>query len=371
MKRIGLMVLTACLASSAYAQSSVTLFGLLDEGFTFNSNVGGGRLYELSTNAIQGERWGIRGTEDLGGGLKAIFTLENGFNINNGALAQGGRLFGRQAFVGLTSDHYGTLTFGRQYDAGVDFVEPLTVAGTIGGYGGHPMDNDNLQDTFRFSNSVKYRSPTYDGITGEAVYGFSNTAGGMNENSAWSFGARYQGPGLSLAAAVMRLDHPAANTNGAVGASGGGTTSDFTALSNSFVSGQINSDLIISSAASYTFGSATLALAYSHVLYGMDTTSVRFDNFEGDATYYITPVLMVSGSFTYTMGKVNHPELEPRWYTTSAILDYFLSKRTDLYVLAAYQRAAGDAQFANIFTAGGNSSSQNQTVARVGIRFRF
>src|ERR1700758_2108659 len=106
-----------CLAATAHAQSSVTLYGLIDAGITYTNNQHGQKNFQATSGDINGSRFGLRGAEDLGGGLKAIFTLENGFSIQNGQLGQGGRLFGRQAFVGLSSDSYGTLTVGRQYDS--------------------------------------------------------------------------------------------------------------------------------------------------------------------------------------------------------------------------------------------------------------
>ena len=66
-------------AGVAHAQSSVTLYGIVDAGFAYNNNSGGQKLYATSAGNLQGDRWGLRGTEDLGGGLKALFVLENGF----------------------------------------------------------------------------------------------------------------------------------------------------------------------------------------------------------------------------------------------------------------------------------------------------
>lgn len=133
-------------AIAAHAQSSVTLYGLIDAGITYTNNQGGHSAWQETSGSINGSRWGLRGTEDLGGGLKAIFTLENGFGINNGTLKQNGREFGRQAFVGLAHDGFGSLTLGRQYDSVVDYLGPLSLTGTQ--YGGtefaHPFDNDNL-----------------------------------------------------------------------------------------------------------------------------------------------------------------------------------------------------------------------------------
>src|ERR1700744_2506519 len=113
---------TAVLGSislSAHAQSSVTLYGLIDAGISYVNNARAGtshdNLVKYDDGVASGSRWGLRGTEDLGGGLKAIFVLESGFNSGNGTLGQGGALFGRQAFVGLARDGVGSVTFGRQY----------------------------------------------------------------------------------------------------------------------------------------------------------------------------------------------------------------------------------------------------------------
>jgi Outer membrane protein (porin) len=129
------------LASSvAHSQSSVTLYGEIDNGIHYQTNVGGGKaVYMDSLDGIDGSRWGLTGKEDLGGGLKAIFTLESGINVNNGQLAQGGTAFGRQAFGGLSSDTYGSLTAGRQYDMVWYFPEFLAGAAAVGDLpSGHP-----------------------------------------------------------------------------------------------------------------------------------------------------------------------------------------------------------------------------------------
>ena len=108
--------IAAIFSMTSHAQSSVILYGVIDEGLMFNSNAGGHRLYNMASGVIQGNRFGLSGTEDLGGGLKARFVLENGFDPSTGRLNQGGLMFGRQAYVGLSSQQLGTVTLGRQYD---------------------------------------------------------------------------------------------------------------------------------------------------------------------------------------------------------------------------------------------------------------
>jgi len=369
MKKYLWATLFLCPVLMAHAQSSVTLYGLIDEGLSFYSNQGGNRNYLAASSVMQGSRWGLLGTEDLGGGLKATFRLESGYDLNNGSMSQGNRLFGRQAYVGLISN-YGTLTLGRQYDPVVDYVQPLSLVTFMGAYGGHPLDNDNLQDTYRVNNAVKFRTATYGGATAEAMYAFSNTSDGFNQNSAWSIGAGYQGGSVSLGAGVIKLEHPASNTTGAVGASGGGTTSDYASLANTFVPGNVQREWITSAAGTYTVGSAVLGIVYSHVLYVMPTSDVRFDNYEFDAQYYLTPFMRLSGAYTYTHGNVDATDSQPRYHQFNLVLDYFLSKRTDVYLMGVYQRAVGDAQFARIYPVAA-SSSVNQYLARVAIRHKF
>ncbi|MEA3082433.1 MAG: hypothetical protein QOC89_130, partial [Paraburkholderia sp.] len=94
-------------ANLAHAQGSVTLYGIIDEGLNYISNRGGGKVFSTTSGVIQGSRWGVRGVEDLGGGLKATFMLENGFDASTGKLGQGGLEFGRQAWVGLSSARLG------------------------------------------------------------------------------------------------------------------------------------------------------------------------------------------------------------------------------------------------------------------------
>src|SRR5258708_5630294 len=208
--------LSGVVASAANAQSSVTLYGLIDVGITYtNSQLtshGGHSNWQETSGSVDGSRWGLRGAEDLGGGLKAIFTLENGFNVNNGTLGQGGREFGRQAFVGLSSVNYGAVTLGRQYDSMVDYVGPLALTGTQ--YGGthfaHPFNNDNLNNnSYSINNSIKYTSVNYAGFKFGGLYGFSNQAGGFADNRAYSVGASYNWGPLNIGAGYLHLNNNA------------------------------------------------------------------------------------------------------------------------------------------------------------------
>ena len=105
MKRNGLLsCMLAFATSTAFAQSSVTLYGIIDTGVEYVSHANANGDSVIRMPGITGEypsRWGLRGSEDLGGGYAAQFVLESGFNVRAGDLGQGGRLFGRQAWTGL------------------------------------------------------------------------------------------------------------------------------------------------------------------------------------------------------------------------------------------------------------------------------
>ena len=137
MNKKNLVVLIAALAAtSAYAQSSVTVYGLVDTAVRMTTAEANGKSQTAMTEgAFQGPRVGFKGEEDLGGGTAAVFKLESGFLSNTGASDQQGQLFGRQAFVGLKDKSLGELDAGRQYGVAFDVLgnyDPLGVGKTHG-----------------------------------------------------------------------------------------------------------------------------------------------------------------------------------------------------------------------------------------------
>ncbi len=169
-------------AGVAHAETSVTLYGLVDAGIGYNqTKVKQGDAFEktrdigLINGVKNGNRWGLKGTEDLGNGTSAIFQLESGFDLGNGRSAQGGRLFGRKAVVGLSGDSWGTLTLGRQYNVADDFIAPIDPFGTgflqAGVTGGAFGDSPSA----RMDNSIKYMTPDFAGFKAAVGYAGKNT----------------------------------------------------------------------------------------------------------------------------------------------------------------------------------------------------
>ena len=381
-KTLMVAALSGLFATAAQAQSSVTLYGLIDAGLTYTNNQNGSHNFKMTSGAVNGSRWGLRGAEDLGGGLKAIFVLENGFNIGNGQLGQNSREFGRQAFVGLSSNQYGAVTLGRQYDSMVDYVAPLALTGTQ--YGGtqfaHPFDNDNLDNSFRVNNSVKYTSVDYAGFKFGGQYGFSNEADGFADNRQYSVGASYNYGPLNIAAGYMQLNN-SVTPAGAINNTSGAVAGD-----NTFVAGLQRT---FGAGLNYAFGPATVGFVFTQTKLedasGISGAAVgngggtlqltdnyaRFNNYELNGRYALTPALSLSGAYTYTDARLDGAK--PSFHQFSLQTAYSLSKRTDVYLQGEYVHAIdlGDSGIGAPINGVGMSSTPNQVSATVGIRHRF
>jgi predicted porin len=181
-------------ATCAQAQSFVKVYGVADAGIVLESGGPDGRVNKVSSGVASGSRLGFKGKEDLGDGMSAFFVLENGYNMDTGKAAQGGLLFGRQAFVGL-SGAAGSISLGRQYapyfKAVRDIVDPFCT-GLAG----------NVQNIFpgftRVDNSVDYQTPKWNGMQGEVLYGVGEAAGDAAKNRTIDGTATYDGGPLTL-----------------------------------------------------------------------------------------------------------------------------------------------------------------------------
>ncbi len=161
----------------AAAQSSVTLYGVVD--VAVERVKGATSLTRVTSGQQQGSRWGLRGTEDLGGGLKAMFLLENGFNADVGTLGQGGRLFGRQGYVGLGGG-WGAVRLGRQYTpmddiAGIIGTKTYDVLSVV------PIIGNGEYN--RVDNALTYVSPTVANTVFQLQYSLGEERASTNTSS--------------------------------------------------------------------------------------------------------------------------------------------------------------------------------------------
>lgn len=174
------VVLAIGLCGIASAQSSVTLYGVADAGIVYDNGNLSGSTTKLQSGLESGSRLGVKGTEDLGNGLRALFVLEQGMSIDTGASTNGGRVFGRQAFLGL-GGHFGTVTVGRQYTPiynAYGVIDPFgnNTAGDINTLFG--QDSDFLSRDFRMDNALIYNAPAnIGGFNASLAYGFGEQPG--------------------------------------------------------------------------------------------------------------------------------------------------------------------------------------------------
>lgn len=385
----------ALTSTHTMAQSRVQLYGVLDAGINYVSNARlndtpgspGAAQYSLTSGPMQGSRWGLKGSEDLGGGLRAVFQVENGFTVNNGAIAQGGAEFGRQAFVGLAGPS-GSVLLGRQYDFVAAFVGPLSANRYAGYFASHPNDFDNLNQTFRVNNSVKYVSPEWHGFTVGAMYGFGGVAGSMSRNQVLSLGIRYVNGPVKAAIAYVNARDPNTGLYGNTPAGGGAAANNIGANSPVFSGYASASTLqIVAAGISYSMRSTTLHALYTNTQFrGLGNLSAgpnpygyggnaTFHNAELGATYSpVQPWLFgLSYNMTYATGASNKGSAT--YHQFNGVADYLLSKRTDVYALLGYQLANGHGSTGTsavaAFTNTTPSASGRQVVVRLGMRHTF
>lgn len=208
------------LASPAHAQSSVTLYGALDEDIlytnkTFNPETGtaGGHQLSLVDSGWQPSRFGITGKEDLGDGVQALFKLESGINATNGGFNDSnGYLFGRQAWVALNS-RYGEVKAGLQFSPFLLSVDELD-SRDFSFFGGNALIYvDNVAATGIFTpNAISYSSPEIAGWRAKAMLSLGNVAGSFAAGRAYSANVDYKRDGLLVTAAIYDSNPGGAET---------------------------------------------------------------------------------------------------------------------------------------------------------------
>lgn len=365
--------LSVLLATPALAQGSVTLYGLISEGVTWASNEGGAHNIKLLSGSNQNNRLGFKIDEDLGGGTHALAQLENGFDITNGKFGQGGRMFGRQAFVGLSSERYGTLTAGRQYDTFWDYLLPYSPNSSIGGLLATPGDADNLMGSWRYNNALKYTSPLFAGVRVSAMYAFSNAAGEFALNRAFGAGARYANGPLQISVAYMELDTPGTvNTAGAVSDDYAGAPFFLFRSSPLSSAAGVSRQRNLGVGGRYDItGTLRASAVFDAVRYEYaDGTGLALDSYNVTLSWQVSPAFALGGGYLYTSGRYRGIDANPHWNGAEISLDYSLSKRTDVYLFDVFQRARGPHSVADVYLYT-PSTSGNQNVVVAGIRHKF
>lgn len=212
-KSILLGALLAGFTGAAVAETSVTLYGLIDSGLIYqraklgrtdvNGPTSNQSRFAVQSGQQSGSRWGLRGVEDLGNGVSANFVLESGFSTNSGRSEQN-RLFNRQATVGLSSA-FGSLDLGRQTNVASRYFEAIDPF-ALDFYQANMGSTFGAANTVRYDNSVIYQSPVFGGFQFAGGYSFATDDDAdvvgfrtKENNRAITAGVRYIGGPLTVA----------------------------------------------------------------------------------------------------------------------------------------------------------------------------
>ena len=343
---IALAALTL-VSGMAAAQSSVTIYGNIDIGLlTQNKVAGGGSKTTMSGGGIAPSIWGFKGSEDLGGGLKASFNLEGHYAPDTGAMV--GPFFRRQSNVGLSSANLGTLTLGNQYGPAVlafAATDPRGLRENFSGLyswaynsGALTAGNNTNNDVGVFlKNAVSY-SNTFGPIGVGAAYSASEKVNG----SVYSLGLTYTGP-VVLSAAYQTTNAP--NTSKMI-------------------------SKLYTLGAGYTMGDVTVKANYLHGL-NKDTSFVETSKvsvFGLGLDWKTASNNTVTAAIYSGKDKLNTTDK-----TTTLILtdEYSLSKRTTLYGQLAFANAKVGATARTSVVAGGTVPDATTTLFNVGVKHSF
>lgn len=344
-------------AVTARAQSSVTLYGIVDTGVQYYNHASGGGSVVGMPN-LTGEvpsRFGLRGTEDLGGGFKTFFVLENGFALNTGALNYGGRIFGRQANVGISSP-YGTVTLGRQMNMSMYVLLNADVIGPSI----HSMASfDGYLPNARSDNAVGYLGK-FDGLTVGGTYSTGRDAAGPAGPSATHCGGNVAGDAVACRQYTMMLAYDAPQFGAAasydVMRGGEGASAP---LSNP---GYTDMRTIVDAYA--VLGPAKIGGGWIR----RNTSAAvhaQSDIYFVGGTYHVTPALSFDAqALRYLLRQTSDSTL----YV--ARVNYLLSKRTLVYTSFGFVENSSRGAAA-VAAAGTVGAGQNQLGVMAGVQQRF
>lgn len=332
------VALLGAFSGAAFAQSSVTIYGLVDAGISRDDNGGAaGAKLGLDSGLQNGSRLGFKGTEDLGGGLKANFVLESGLKVDTGTYDQGGLAFGRQAYVGLSGD-FGAVNLGRQKSITYSIAEAvdpfsLGLAGNI----------DRLFKVgTRRDNAVTYSTTNLSGFVGSAQYAFGEVAGNNSANRTVGVSGVYSaGP---VYAAIAYEKNNDVNGNESIASNGGGKKV--------FVGG------------TYDFGVAKAHAAFESVKGSVSPTNLA----ETEQRVYMIGATVPFGASSFLVDYTRVKDQNQSNANANQIALgylYALSKRTNLYT--SFSRTANDSNVA--YNAGANGATDKLFSA--GIRHLF
>jgi outer membrane protein OmpU len=355
---IAAMLMLQSIGVGAFAQSSVTIYGSVDNGITFVNNVAGESVVKMQDGINKSNALGFVGTEDLGGGLHSVFKLENGYSLNTGAMSQG-LIFGKQAYVGLGQSDIGDVYVGRQYDYTLQFERymPYLNCGVM------VFQNADLDRASgeRLNNAVQFNSAKFGGFTAGAMYAFGQNAGATSTNigRAYSGNVQYNYGSFSAGLVVTDINKVSvlAFATGVPTLLGQRVTPSSVFL--------VDNQRILGAAGMYNFGEWRASAIYTNTRLELDGFSATDQVVHVGGDYRPAPDVDLAAKVTYDKLDDSH------WVSIAASADYSLSKQTDVYLELVGQKAGGVAGTVASIAVMGPSSTDTQFVSRVGLRHFF
>ena len=355
-------------SSAAMAQSSVTVYGVLDTAvrFTTNADAAGDHQLSMNNGIFENSRLGFKGSEDLGNGTAAVFDLEAGFGSNNGQLANQGQLFGNQAWVGMKNATLGEVDAGRQYGLAYQTLGSYSALGR-----GVYTEQGNAPELawatklygVSFDNTVEYTG-NFGPVQAQAQYSFGGVAGATSVGSTDAVAVKYgQGP-FSVGGVYQQSKDANANLLKVFGVGG------------SYVAGPATLFLSYTDAKRDAgFGAAASlngALANTSLMANTDATLRRTDNvWNAGVNFQATPAWTFTAGYMHD-GVTNVSNLgnNGKVSTLYGVADYAFSKRTDVYVeVDTSNLKGGEVASADVLSVGGGNSQRTGMAA--GLRVRF
>lgn len=356
MKKTALILsLLAASTSGAMAQSSVTMYGIVDAGVRYISNSGTvpgtGALWQVVPGGMSQSRLGFNITEDLGSGLKAIANLEHRLNSDTGTAAAAD--FWRQSWVGLQSADFGRITVGRQYNVLFDIYTSTYASFKYSPYIEAYKPEIGLSMGARQDNMVKYLIEA-GGLRGEVQV---SAGEGNSQNKSMGGLLRYQMGDFSVGGAYLEVTDTAGKKVKGTTA-GAAWTSGPWYVNASWAQNKFDAGTVLAGA--YTaglIGAGVLNLAANDVK--------QRDMYAAGLTYQLTPQINLGGH--YWRAEQTHYLSGPKKGNSdyfAAVADYAFSKRTDAYAEFDYTKFnEGYVKFAN--------GATHRYGATVGVRHRF
>lgn len=326
------------LAGSAMAQSSVTLYGLVDAFAGTTRAAGGDRAGIVGSGGLQTSYWGMRGSEDLGGGNKAIFDLNGFYRVDTGRFGRSDTdgFLTRNAYVGLQSSSYGTTRLGinaTPYFVSTLLFNPLADSFTFApsiiqtyrtATSGRVFDPGVIGDS-RWGNSVVYSTPVFGGLTANIIYGFGEQPGSSGQNK-WGGNLTYFQGNFSATAAFQQVRF-------------NNVPNDVTAPPAS-LAGFVK-QRAAQLGVGYDFGIVKLFGQAQYIRTEVNNVQGDIRHINGQVGASI-PLGAGSVLASYAYGNTRTEIAGMGRHTVGVAYDYNMSKRTDLYAACFYDRVTGN-----------------------------